>query len=276
MVTHSARGHDVVDIIPAEPHLDAGSCPSSEPKTTTEETNCPSCAENAHPAAVTSQIQTATSLFTAPPSANGPSAPIPRPKTRDPIPTPAHSTTITQPSFELDAHSPACITAEMHSSYHRDYAAAMEWQLAQEKPRAEWDADPWRVMRELTTALEAATCADGDIGPSRRSAHATAGVSAPAWRDSCLDNDRPDAGHVDYGGEDGNGDTTPRKNKDVAHRRPRTRVCDLAAESELEHDLASEDAFQACYRLQPAPTDLLDIDQRRRWHGRVGAVAVWR
>ena len=75
VVTHSACGHDVEDTFPCESFLDTGSCPSSEPKTTTEETNCPSCEEDAHLAAAMKQIETDASLAAVPITAKDPSAP---------------------------------------------------------------------------------------------------------------------------------------------------------------------------------------------------------
>ena len=140
-------------------------------------------------------------------------------------------------------------------------------------------------MQKCTT-IQAVRSADGDVGPSRRPETAAAGGSAPARQDlaAAVTYPAPAAAlpgvrFIDFGGKDGNGDTTPGKNKGVADRAPRTRVHEPGPESEpepfpeYEHGFDNEDALQASHILEPAPTDLLNFTDLDSTHAPTPAYA---
>ncbi|MCJ1381607.1 hypothetical protein MMC17_004718 [Xylographa soralifera] len=263
VVTHSACGHDIEDTFPCEKFLDAGSCPSSEPKTRTEATNCPTCEDDAHLAAAMKQIETDASLAAVPTTEKDPSAPKRWAKTREHFSHCGHFANVTQQDFELEADSPEYITEELPGSCHR-CCAALDWQIEQKKERGEWNEDPWGEMQKLTTA-EAVRSIDGDVGPSRQPGITTNSRSAPPSRDLNTADVHPapaaalpSARHVDYGGEDGDGDTTPEKNKGVVGRPPRTRVPE--PEPEPEHHLENEEASEAGHGSEPPPNHFSDHD----------------
>ena len=186
---------------------------------------------------------------------------------------------VTQQDFELEDDSPEYITEELPGSCHR-CCAALDWQIEQKKERGEWDEDPWGEMQKLTT-VEATRSAGGDVGPSQWPATATAsGSSAPALPDFDPDVARPapvaalpGARHVDYGGEDGNGDTSPAKNKGVAGRPPRTRMPELEPELEPEHALNDEEMLHADHGSEAPLIDFLDDGAEDSAHAQVSGHA---
>ncbi|MCJ1430710.1 hypothetical protein MMC27_000060 [Xylographa pallens] len=281
VVTHSACGHDVEDTFPCETSLDTGLCPSSESKITTEETYCPACEEDAHLAAAMKQIETDASLAAVPIPVKDPSAPKRWAKTREHFSHCGHFANVTQQDFELEDDSPEYITEELPGSCHR-CCAALDWQIEQKKERGEWDEDPWGEMQKLTT-VEAVRSVSGDVGPSRWPVTATASSSSAPTRPD-FDPDvaypapaaaLPGARYVDYGGDDGNGDTSPGKNKGVAGRPPRTRVPEPEPESEPEpeHASASEEMFHADHGSDLPPNGFLDDGAEDSAHEQVPGYA---
>ncbi|MCJ1402360.1 hypothetical protein MMC11_005580 [Xylographa trunciseda] len=274
VVTHLVCGHGVEDTFPCEEFLDTGSCPSTEPKITTLETNCPRCEDAAHLEAAMKQIETDASLAAVPTTVKDPSAPKRWAKTREYFIHCGHFANVIQQEFELDDDSPEYITEELSGSCH-GCCAALPWQIEQKKQHGDWNDDPWGEMQKITSPEEIRDMS-GDVGPSQRPVMAVAGGSAPQTHASDEDITHltrgaalPGARYLDYGGENGYGDTTPGKGKGIVNQPPRTRPSQPEPEpaSEPKYDCDDDEAEHG---TQPPPNHFTDeVDDDSSAHAQV-------